>query len=582
MKKIIILVLIIFGTFELFSQNNLTIQELNKNMGRGMNMGNMFEAPTETEWGNPWRDDYFKKISTLGFKHVRIPIRWDTPARGLQTAPYTLNATFLARIKQVVDDALANNLYVVINMHHHEEIFSNPEGTKARFLSQWGQIATFFKGYNQKLLFEIMNEPHDKLTPELWNVYLKDALNEIRKTNPTRGVVIGPGDYNGLSAMRQLVIPNDANLIISIHYYNPFNFTHQGAEWIGTNANAWLGTKWEDYEQERNQVKSEFEYLTTLAKQKNLAVQIGEFGAYSKADIDSRNRWTTFLARWFEEQGFSWAYWEWSAGFGIFNPKNDSYVTSLSDALLKNPMPVAKKLNTKELYQSNYASGNDGWTMSVNSPATAQLSRESNTLIVDVTKASASTWQVQLNKSNFNFVNGKKYQITINASANQPATITNYAGKNSGDFKAYSGYVGLDLDTEKRNYYNTFSMSDATDANARIAFDMAKSVAKVTIHSVKVDEILPESVAVTVLGNDPELENKFTVFPNPSNKLLQVNNARLIRTFNVQNNQGITQSVTNRFDGDILSLDIENLREGVYLLEINTTLGRLVKKFVKK
>jgi endoglucanase len=234
----------------------------------------MFEAPSETAWGNPFKDDYFKRIAELGFNSVRVPIRWDVAERAAQNAPYTVNPVFLARIKTIVDNAIANKLYVIINMHHHEEIFTDPEKVKPRFLSQWEQIATYFKDYNQSLLFEIMNEPHDKLTPELWNTFMADGLKSIRKSNPTRAVLIGPGDYNGLGALPKIKLPDDKNLILSIHYYNPFQFTHQGADWIGTDATSWLGTKWEDLDVERNQVESEFSYLKTFQKANNVPVNM--------------------------------------------------------------------------------------------------------------------------------------------------------------------------------------------------------------------------------------------------------------------------------------------------------------------
>ena len=142
MKKITFLSLLLtFSGGIVFGQNNLTILELNKALGRGINMGNMFEAPSEGEWGNPFKDDYFQKISAMGFSHVRIPVLWDVPARASQTAPYTINSTFLGRIKQVVDNAITNKLQVVINMHHHEGLFANPATDKAKFLAQWTQIA---------------------------------------------------------------------------------------------------------------------------------------------------------------------------------------------------------------------------------------------------------------------------------------------------------------------------------------------------------------------------------------------------------------------------------------------------------
>ena len=174
----------------------------------------MFEAPSETAWGNPFKEEYISKIAEQGFKHIRMPIRWDVAERTQLTAPYTVNPAFLARVKSVVDLAISKNMYVIINMHHHDEIFVNPGAVKPRFLSQWTQIATYFKGYDDHLLFEVLNEPHDALTPALWNGYFAEALAEIRKTNPTRKVLVGTASYGGLAGVKDLVLPNDPNLIL--------------------------------------------------------------------------------------------------------------------------------------------------------------------------------------------------------------------------------------------------------------------------------------------------------------------------------------------------------------------------------
>ena len=161
-----------------------------------------------------------------------------------------------------------------------------------------------------------------------WNLFFKDALTEIRKTNPTRGVLMGIAPWGGLSGVPNIEFPDDNYTILTIHYYDPFNFTHQGAEWVA-NSNPWLGTKWENTQLERNEIISAFAFAQSLAKQKNKPIHVGEFGAYNKADLESRIKWTNFLARWFESQGFSWAYWEWSAGFGIFNPATNQVLHSL-------------------------------------------------------------------------------------------------------------------------------------------------------------------------------------------------------------------------------------------------------------
>jgi endoglucanase len=571
--------LLILAIIHQISAQTLTIDELNKKLGKGMNMGNMFEAPNETAWGNPFKDDYFKRIAELGFNSVRVPIRWDVPDRASQTSPYTVNPTFLARIKTIVDNAIANKLYVIINMHHHEEIFTNPEKVKPRFLSQWEQIATYFKDYNQSLLFEIMNEPHDKLTPELWNGFMAEGLKAIRKTNPTRAVLVAPGEYNSLGALPKIKLPEDKNIILSIHYYNPFQFTHQGAEWIGGDANSWLGTKWEDLEMERNQVESEFSYLKIFQKQANIPVNIGEFGAYSKADIVSRNKWTTFLSRWFEQQGYSWAYWEFSAGFGIYDPATTTYKQSLVDALIKNPLPVAQKLPTKELYKSNFNNGTDGFNIAVQPGSQASLTNNSN-LVVDVKTAVSNSWHVQLTKTDIKLENSKRYLVTIRGFADKNVGISNYIGRASGDYASYSGYPQLTFGTVEKDMTYIFTMTQPTDNKARMSFDMGSTIAKFTITNIKIEEIL-DAVVVIPLGN--EEENDTTIIgPNPTGGILRIENLAQINILEMTDPMGrifLERSVKGQKSVEI---DLSHKPEGLYLLKLKGDKKEIVRKVIKK
>lgn len=543
-------------------------------------MGNMFEAPNETAWGNQFQNDYFEPISKLGFNSVRILGRWDVPERTSQTSPYTVNPVFLARIKTVVDNAIANKLYVIINMHHHEEIFKDPEKVKPRFLSQWEQIATYFKDYNQSLLFEIMNEPHDKLTPELWNVFMSDGLKSIRKSNPTRAVLVAPGDFNGLGALPKLKLPDDKNMILSIHYYGPFQFTHQGAEWIGGDANSWLGTKWEDLDSERNQIESEFSPLKTFQKTNNIPVNIGEFGAYSKADIDSRVKWTTFLSRWFELQGFSWAYWEFSAGFGIYDPKTTSYNQPLVDALIKNPLPEAKKLPTKELYKSNFTNGTDGWSLTVQPGSSANLTNASN-LVIDVKSAVSNSWHVQLTKSDITLENKKRYLVTIRGLADKNIGLTNYIGRSSGDYASYSGYSQLAFSTEERDVNYIFTMNQPTDNKARMSFDMGTAIVKFTLKSVKIEEILETNVVV--LGNEEEVNNDTIIIaPNPTDGILIVENLEQINSLEMIDATGKIFLERNVKGQKSIEVDLSNKPEGMYFLKLRGDKKEIVRKVMKK
>jgi len=303
----------------------------NARLGRGMNLGNALEAPNEGEWGVTLKSEYFDWIKAAGFNSVRIPIRWS--AHAAASAPFTLNASFLHRVDWAVAQALDHGLAVVINMHHYDEIMLDPAGHKARFLAIWEQLANHYHDYGSGLFFELLNEPNANLSPALWNQYLQEAIAVIRPTNPTRTLVIGPGFWYTLSALNSLTLPDDENVIVAAHYYNPFNFTHQGAEWV-SGSEAWLGTRWLGSPSEQQAVVNDLNTIANWGTAHHRPMNIGEFGAYSKADMDSRARWTTFVARTAEARSISWHYWEFISGFGAYDAASNDWHYALLQALI--------------------------------------------------------------------------------------------------------------------------------------------------------------------------------------------------------------------------------------------------------
>jgi len=221
----------------------------------------------------------------------------------------------------------------VINMHHYLEIFQDPDGNKDRFIAIWKQIAEHYKDYPAGLLFEPLNEPNGALTAGKWNQLLETTLPVIRASNPDRNIVIGPADWYSFRRLPDLKLPkDDQHIIVSFHYYLPFEFTHQGAEWVD-GSQKWLGTVWKGTSNDKSSIAYDFDVIQRWAQTENRPIYLGEFGAYSKADLDSRVLWTDFMARSSEERGFSWAYWEFCAGFGIYDPQlkiwNDRLVSAL-------------------------------------------------------------------------------------------------------------------------------------------------------------------------------------------------------------------------------------------------------------
>ena len=486
---LLVCALFLGGAIPAVAVDRSAAHEMNARLGRGINMGNMFEAPSEAAWGNPWRSGYFRMIADLGFDHVRIPVRWETAARSLATAPYTITASFMSRVREVVDEAMGEGLLVVLNMHHHDALYADPRGQRDRFLAQWRQIAAAFADYPEELVFEVLNEPHGNLSATMWNDFFADALLEIRRTNPTRVVLLGSAEYGGLGAVPRLRPPADPNLILSVHYYNPFSFTHQGADWVGSQSNAWLGTTWNDTEAERESIESEFRVTRAFAARHDLPIHVGEFGAYSTADLESRVRWTRFLARWFEEQGWSWAYWEFSAGFGIYSPSRRAYVQELVDALLHDPMSEPIAVDAAEVYRSDYARGTDGWTLGTQGGATARLSGGGSALTVAIQRGGSETWHVQLVRSGIPIERDRTYRVRFVGTAPAERSATAYIGRASAPWDAYSGYTAVAFSPDRSEQTFTFTMGAVTDPRARLVFDLGLSTVDVTIESVVIEEI---------------------------------------------------------------------------------------------
>lgn len=430
----------------------------NQALGSGVNFGNALEAPNEGEWGLTLEGSYFDAVKAAGFKHIRLPVSWTNHAS--KSAPYTVDAGWLARVDWAVNQATQRGLKIVLNVHHYDELNTNPTAEETRYLAIWKQIAERYKNQPSSVYFEILNEPHDTFNtdPEIWNKLLAKAITVIRQSNPTRPLIVGPMGWNALWNLPKLKLPADSKLIVTVHFYDPMSFTHQGADWVspppptgvvwdGTTpdfAPGWQNWSWDsglkfvesalevtynkgyagfylhndnpssDYTQlafrtnapvnllvmckkdgtgkavntvagqtttvnlsecgnptgltdfflqnntpdpkgafrmdllelrgptktlslistAQSAIAEAFGFAQAWGKQNNRPIYLGEFGAFEKADMDSRVRWTAAVRSEAEKHGFSWAYWEFGAGFGIYDRTAKQWRTPLLKALV--------------------------------------------------------------------------------------------------------------------------------------------------------------------------------------------------------------------------------------------------------
>lgn len=303
--------------------------EQNKRLGRGVNI---------IGYDPIWKDaskarmteKHFKLIKEAGFDNVRIVIM---PFKfSMKDANFTIDPTFYTTLDWTIEQALKNKLMAIVDFHEHGAMQKDPIGLKPMFLSMWKQIAEHCKNYSNDVLFEIANEPNMK--PEIWNDLHRAAYQIIRESNPARTLLIGPINGNQIMFLKDLVLPeNDRNIIVPIHYYSPIQFTHQGAPW-SVKTKDLSGITWTNTEKEEKDVNADFDAAQEWSKKHHRPLTLGEFGAYEKADMASRVRWTNYIARQAESRNWSWSYWQFDSDFIVYDIDKDEWVTSILNALI--------------------------------------------------------------------------------------------------------------------------------------------------------------------------------------------------------------------------------------------------------
>lgn len=328
--KCLIAIVLLSSGFQSIAQV-VSAKEQCAKMKRGVNIAGYDVALWKDHTRGRFKAEYFQKIKDAGFSTIRVNL---FAFSGMDSITHKLRPEWLNTLDWVVKKGLEAKLMVILDMHEFTAMADDPVAKKEMFLSVWRQLAPRYKDTPSDVLFELLNEPNQKLSVQLWNEYLLEAINLVRETNPTRTLIIGPGNWNGIESLPTLVLPeNDRNIIVTVHFYHPMPFTHQGAYWANDFKDL-SGITWEGTNKEKADVETRLKVAADWSKANDRPVFLGEFGAYDKGDMDSRARYTAYVARTAEKFGFSWAYWQFDSDFIVYNIEKEQWVTPILNALM--------------------------------------------------------------------------------------------------------------------------------------------------------------------------------------------------------------------------------------------------------
>ena len=297
-----------------------------KKMGVGWNLGNTFDAhqdplkvnemKVESLWvGVKTTAEMIRKVHEGGFNTLRLPVSWHNHVSG---EDFRISKEWLDRVQEVVDDALAEGMYVILNTHHdvgkdfYYPSSENMEISERYIRSIWQQLAQRFADYDEHLIFESMNEPRLKDTEDEWvfnadkascedaarcinrlNQLFVDTVRAAGGNNETRYLMVPGYAASPDGALnRHFALPQDSadnRIIVSVHAYTPYPFALQDEGGTDT----FLLTDI-DQTSEINRFMISL-YKTYIAN--GIPVVIGEFGARAKGDnLQSRVNYAAYYA----------------------------------------------------------------------------------------------------------------------------------------------------------------------------------------------------------------------------------------------------------------------------------------------
>jgi endoglucanase len=338
---------------------DLSSLQLSSLMGVGWNLGNSLEAIVvnngvfsgdETSWGNPaTTKTLIDSVRLAGFKTIRMPVSWSHKLVDQET--FKISDAWLNRVEEVVNYALDNDLFVIVNIHwdggwmNHTD-YEHQVAINNKLAALWQQIAIHFRNYDDRLLFAGSNEvmmENDYGTPSAEYVEVQNSFNQtfvstVRATggrNHYRHLVVQGFNTNITYTYNYFVMPDDVidnRLMAEVHYYDPYEFalkenspydTQWGEPFAGGDVTAWGQEDW---------VNEAFGMMKEMFVDNGIPVVMGEYGAIHRTSLigesyelhnEAREYYLEYVTQKALENGLVPVYWDNGSdgnnGFTLFD-----------------------------------------------------------------------------------------------------------------------------------------------------------------------------------------------------------------------------------------------------------------------
>lgn len=355
--------------------------DITSQMTIGWNLGNSLDSTDDNltidsspkkfamAWGNPEpTKELIETVKNGGFNTIRIPTTWYQHLYlDESTDTYKIDAKWLAYVKQFVDYAYDMDMFVILNVHH-ENWVNVPQFTDETYNDAskklkdiWTCLAETFKDYDQRLIFEGMNEPRETNNPNnaewgdgeynSWNyinrlnkVFVDTVRSQGSSYNNERLLML-PGYHagNSVSTVRAIEIPENAgNVALSVHAYNPYFFAMDTSNMANHNYPGQSGYG-SDY---KTELQTMFNSYKSIIAEKNVPIVMGEFSASDFNNTQSRVNWAKDYLSMAKDAGIPCVLWDNNVvADGVEdNGEAHGYIYRLTNTWYPNSAPVIEAM----------------------------------------------------------------------------------------------------------------------------------------------------------------------------------------------------------------------------------------------